>query len=66
MEWQKVFCDNSALYSWFQTPMISYVNVHAVLEGRRNRAKASPTDSDLSEVLFDVVCWVYGKAKMKI
>lgn len=31
--------------------MISYVNVHAVLEGRRNRAKASPTDSESSQVL---------------
>lgn len=32
-----------------ETPMISYVNVHAVLEGRRNRAKASPSDSDSSQ-----------------
>ncbi|CAL5325119.1 unnamed protein product [Camellia sinensis] len=32
-----------------ETPMISYVNVHAVLEGRRNRAKASPNDSDSSQ-----------------
>ncbi|XP_028094427.1 protein CLP1 homolog isoform X2 [Camellia sinensis] len=29
-----------------ETPMISYVNVHATLEGRRNRAKASSSDSD--------------------
>ncbi|XP_058187169.1 protein CLP1 homolog [Rhododendron vialii] len=36
-------------YTADETPMISYVNVHAVLEGRRNRAKASPTDSDLSQ-----------------
>lgn len=46
--------------------MISYVNVHAVLEGRRNRAKASPTDSDLSQVLFDVVYWIYAIGKIKI
>ncbi|GAV69809.1 MobB domain-containing protein/Clp1 domain-containing protein [Cephalotus follicularis] len=33
-----------------ETPMVSYVNVHAVLEGRRNRAKASSsTDSDASQ-----------------
>ncbi|KAF9610916.1 hypothetical protein IFM89_025726 [Coptis chinensis] len=33
------------------TPMISYVNVHAVLEGRRNRAKASPIrDSNASQM----------------
>ncbi|MCE3049253.1 hypothetical protein HAX54_044472, partial [Datura stramonium] len=31
------------------TPMISYINVHAVLDGRRNRAKASPSDSDTSQ-----------------
>lgn len=35
--------------------MISYVNVHAVLEGRRNRAKASPPDSDASQVLLAVL-----------
>ncbi|KAJ9135189.1 hypothetical protein P3X46_032398 [Hevea brasiliensis] len=28
-------------YTADETPMVSYVNVHAVLEGRRNRAKAS-------------------------
>lgn len=34
----------------FATPMVSYVNVNAVLEGRRNRAKASPSkDSDASQ-----------------
>ncbi|KAJ8419564.1 hypothetical protein Cgig2_017992 [Carnegiea gigantea] len=33
-----------------ETPMISYVNVHAVLEARRNRAKAcSSGDSDSSQ-----------------
>lgn len=33
-----------------ETPMISYVNVHAVLEARRNRAKASSSgDSDSSQ-----------------
>lgn len=36
-------------YTADETPMISYVNVHAVLEGRRNRAKASPPDSDASQ-----------------
>ncbi|CAL5369948.1 unnamed protein product [Camellia sinensis] len=36
-------------YTADETPMISYVNVHAVLEGRRNRAKASPNDSDSSQ-----------------
>ncbi|PIA62508.1 hypothetical protein AQUCO_00200490v1 [Aquilegia coerulea] len=30
-------------YTADETPMISYVNVHAVLEGRRNRAKANAT-----------------------
>lgn len=35
--------------------MISYVNVHAVLEGRRNRAKASPPDSETSQVLLAVL-----------
>ncbi|KAF7819669.1 protein CLP1-like protein [Senna tora] len=32
-----------------ETPMISYVNVHAVLEGRRSRAKASSDDSESSQ-----------------
>ncbi|GLT36128.1 hypothetical protein SLA2020_105300 [Shorea laevis] len=33
-----------------ETPMVSYVNVHAVLDGRRSRAKASSsTDSDASQ-----------------
>ncbi|KAK2966939.1 hypothetical protein RJ640_002124 [Escallonia rubra] len=36
-------------YTADETPMISYVNVHAVLEGRRNRAKASPDDSVSSQ-----------------
>ncbi|KAA8529907.1 hypothetical protein F0562_034489 [Nyssa sinensis] len=36
-------------YTADETPMISYVNVHAVLEGRRNRAKASSSDSDSSQ-----------------
>ncbi|KAI3850352.1 hypothetical protein MKW92_004582 [Papaver armeniacum] len=31
-------------YTADETPMISYVNVHAVLEGRRSRAKAASTD----------------------
>ncbi|KAK9119423.1 hypothetical protein Scep_017516 [Stephania cephalantha] len=29
----------------FATPMVSYVNVHAVLDGRRSRAKASSADA---------------------
>lgn len=32
-----------------ETPMISYVNVHAILEARRNRAKASSNDADSSQ-----------------
>ncbi|KAG8501582.1 hypothetical protein CXB51_003936 [Gossypium anomalum] len=37
-------------YTADETPMVSYVNVHAVLEGRRNRAKAlSPNDSEASQ-----------------
>ncbi|XP_050224930.1 protein CLP1 homolog [Mercurialis annua] len=35
-------------YTADETPMVSYVNVHAVLEGRRNRAKAS-SNSNASE-----------------
>ncbi|KDP45471.1 hypothetical protein JCGZ_09720 [Jatropha curcas] len=31
-------------YTADETPMVSYVNVHAVLEGRRNRAKASSSN----------------------
>ena len=45
--------------------MISYVNVHAVLEGRRNRAKASPNDSDSSQVLLYLYIR-YAKEKIKI
>ena len=41
--------------------MISYVNVHAVLEGRRNRAKASPSDVDLSQVLLHCVFYTPRK-----
>ncbi|KAL8498992.1 hypothetical protein ACS0TY_022086 [Phlomoides rotata] len=36
-------------YTADETPMISYVNAHAVLDARRNRAKASPSDSDASQ-----------------
>ncbi|KAH1038547.1 hypothetical protein J1N35_040290 [Gossypium stocksii] len=37
-------------YTADETPMVSYVNVHAVLEGRRSRAKAlSPNDSEASQ-----------------
>ncbi|PON95886.1 P-loop containing nucleoside triphosphate hydrolase [Trema orientale] len=31
-------------YTADETPMINYVNVHAILDGRRNRAKASSSD----------------------
>ncbi|KAJ0043642.1 hypothetical protein Pint_19302 [Pistacia integerrima] len=38
-------------YTADETPMVSYVNVHAVLEGRRNHAKASASKgSDTSQV----------------
>lgn len=43
--------------------MISYINVHAVLDGRRNRAKASPSDSDTSQVSFLVI--VQRRVKLK-
>ncbi|KAL0297206.1 UNVERIFIED_CONTAM: protein CLP1 [Sesamum radiatum] len=36
-------------YTADETPMISYVNVHAVLDARRHRAKASASDSDASQ-----------------
>ncbi|OWM69762.1 protein CLP1 homolog [Punica granatum] len=36
-------------YTADETPMVSYVNVHAILEGRRNRARASPPDSNSSQ-----------------
>ncbi|KAL3633533.1 Protein CLP1 [Castilleja foliolosa] len=36
-------------YTADETPMISYVNVHAVLDARRNHAKASPSDSHASQ-----------------
>ncbi|KAK9116877.1 hypothetical protein Sjap_015824 [Stephania japonica] len=32
-------------YTADETPMVSYVNVHAVLDGRRSRAKASSADA---------------------
>ncbi|KVH92731.1 Pre-mRNA cleavage complex II Clp1, partial [Cynara cardunculus var. scolymus] len=42
--------DNTeTVYVADETPMVSYVNVHAVLEGRRNRAKASASDADASQ-----------------
>ncbi|KAH7532604.1 protein CLP1 homolog isoform X1 [Ziziphus jujuba] len=55
-------------YTADETPMISYVNVHAVLEGRRNRAKASssegprvivvgPTDSGKSTLSRMLLSW---------
>ncbi|TXG58551.1 hypothetical protein EZV62_016380 [Acer yangbiense] len=37
-------------YTADETPMVSYVNVHAILEGRRRRARASASkDSDTSQ-----------------
>ncbi|KAJ4721561.1 Protein CLP1-like [Melia azedarach] len=36
-------------YTADETPMVSYVNVNAVLEGRRNHAKAAAKDSDASQ-----------------
>ncbi|KAK1359535.1 hypothetical protein POM88_044009 [Heracleum sosnowskyi] len=36
-------------YTADETPMVSYVNVHAVLDARRNRSKASPSDSESSQ-----------------
>lgn len=41
--------DTETEYTADETPMISYVNVHAILEGRRSRAKASINDSDSSQ-----------------
>ncbi|TKY50607.1 CLP1-like protein [Spatholobus suberectus] len=35
-------------YTADETPMVSYVNVHAVLDGRRSRAKASSSDDSES------------------
>ncbi|GAU12110.1 hypothetical protein TSUD_00760 [Trifolium subterraneum] len=34
-------------YTADETPMVSYVNVHAILEGRRSRAKQSPSDDSV-------------------
>ncbi|KZV36517.1 hypothetical protein F511_15688 [Dorcoceras hygrometricum] len=36
-------------YTADETPMISYVNVHAVVDARRTRAKDAPSDSDTSQ-----------------
>lgn len=36
--------------------MVSYVNVHAVLDGRRNQAKASPESSQVLILLFLFDC----------
>ncbi|KAJ6370020.1 hypothetical protein OIU76_028313 [Salix suchowensis] len=38
-------------YTADETPMVSYVNVHAVLDGRRNQAKASPESSQGPRVI---------------
>ncbi|KAH7651190.1 polyribonucleotide 5'-hydroxyl-kinase protein [Dioscorea alata] len=35
---------NSDVYVADETPMVSYVNVHAILHGRRARARAAPND----------------------
>lgn len=36
--------------------MVSYVNVHAILEGRRNRAKASSSDDPVSsQVIYSCI-----------
>ncbi|KAJ4808661.1 hypothetical protein LUZ62_021227 [Rhynchospora pubera] len=41
---------SEAEYTADETPMVSYVNVHAILDGRRSRAKASQsTDVDASQ-----------------
>lgn len=37
--------------------MVSYVNVHAILDARRSRAKASASDSESSQV-----CYLYFAA----
>ncbi|KAE8721001.1 hypothetical protein F3Y22_tig00017725pilonHSYRG00028 [Hibiscus syriacus] len=45
--------DTETDYTADETPMNSYVNLHAVLEVRRNRAKASfPDDSEASQVFL--------------
>ncbi|KAF8013005.1 hypothetical protein BT93_I1000 [Corymbia citriodora subsp. variegata] len=36
-------------YTADETPMVSYVNVHAILDARRSRAKASASDSEASQ-----------------
>ncbi|KAK4750099.1 hypothetical protein SAY87_027548 [Trapa incisa] len=41
--------DTETDYTADETPMVSYVNVHAVLDGRRSRARASPPESDSSQ-----------------
>ncbi|XP_030513567.1 protein CLP1 homolog [Rhodamnia argentea] len=38
--------DTETDYTADETPMVSYVNVHAILDARRNRAKASASDSE--------------------
>ncbi|XP_011003189.1 PREDICTED: protein CLP1 homolog [Populus euphratica] len=38
-------------YTADETPMVSYVNVHAVLDGRRNQAKASPESAQGPRVI---------------
>ncbi|KAL5140367.1 Protein CLP1 [Glycine soja] len=40
-------------YTADETPMVSYVNVHAVLDGRRSRAKASSPDDSVSSQVVD-------------
>lgn len=41
--------DTETDYTADETPMVSYVNVHAILDARRTRAKASASDSEASQ-----------------
>ncbi|XP_078177523.1 CLP-similar protein 3 isoform X2 [Carex rostrata] len=60
---------SEAEYTADETPMVSYINVHAILDGRRSRAKASqstdgprvivagPTDSGKSTLCRMLLSW---------
>ncbi|KAH9620121.1 hypothetical protein KSS87_023889 [Heliosperma pusillum] len=49
-----------------ETPMISYVNVHAILDARRSQAKASSsTDSHSSQRSVNFVCKINYKCEIK-
>lgn len=55
--WREDIATSFFFFFELQTPMVSYVNVHAILEGRRDRAKKSPSDdSVLSQVILS--CFV--------